>query len=205
MKKYFLSLVLLFLISACGAKATEPAPKIIPTEAPVIATDTDIVPTVTPVCASSQPAQDDIDRVLSFTGDLFSSPEWVRTDAVVDGRASALWSNDPLSAVAYVEALIFPCGYEEPDLDNYYSDATWKVIFSNYDSYEPAAVCKIDNGIRLYEFKVVTDGSDYNIKYWAQNDTDHRVLGTMIVFPAGSQSQMDEYAADLFPNFTSCQ
>jgi hypothetical protein len=204
MKKYFILLILLFSICACGAKATEPALTARPAEMPV-SIATEIRPAFTPVCISSQPTQADIDRALSFTGDLFNSPEWMRTDAVADGRASALWSNDLFSFVAYVESLIFPCGYEEPDLDNYYSDGTWRVIFSNYDSYEPVAVCKLDSGVRLYEFKVVTDGSDYNIKYWAQNDTDHRVLGIMIVFPADSQSLMDKYAAGLFPNFTSCQ
>ncbi|HET7144175.1 MAG TPA: hypothetical protein VFI68_09170 [Anaerolineales bacterium] len=203
MKKNFLTLAIMVSISACGGKASEAAPITIPTE-PIVAA-TEFVPIVTPVCISSDPAPDDIERALSFTSELFSAAEWERTYTVANGRVSVVWSNNPLGSLAYVEALVFPCGYEEPDLDNYYIDGTWRVIFSNYDSYEPVTACKIDVGIRLYEFKVVTGGSAYNIKYWAQNDTDTRVIGAMIVFPIELQPLMDEYAAQLFPNFTSCR
>ncbi len=51
--------------------------------------------------------------------------------------------------------------------------------------------------------KQVTDAeagdAEYTIKYWAKNDTDTRVLGTMIVFPVESQALMDEYSTRLFP------
>jgi len=205
MKNIFLALLLLFLISACGGKVNTAVP--ILTEPPIVVAS-EISPKVTPVCISSEPAQGDIDRALSFTGELFGAPEWIRSYTVSDGRVSVFWSNDPLHTVAVEEALIFPCGYEEPDLDNYFSDDNWKVIFGNYKSYDAVSACKTNDGLRLYQFKAtVTDAkgdAEYAIKYWAKNDTDTRVLSTMIVFPVESQSLMDEYSTRLFPNLTSC-
>ena len=198
MKKIFLTLVVLLLISACGGKVNTAVP--ISTEPPA----SEIAPKVTPVCISSEPTQADIDRALSFPGELLSAPEWVRSYTVFEGRVSVVWSNDPLSAIAYVEALIFPCGYEEPDLNAFFSDESWQIIFANYESFEPTAACKIDVGLRLYEFKAVTDGFEYNINYWAKSDTDTRVLGTMVVFPVESQSLLDEYSERLFPELVSC-
>jgi hypothetical protein len=200
MKKVFLSMIVLLLLSACSGKVNTPIPI---TEPPVVAPQI-ADPKATPVCISTEPVQEDIDRALSFTGDLFSAPEWVRSYTVADGRVSVVWSNDPLGVVAYVEALIFPCGYEEPDLNAFFSDESWGIIFANYESFEPVSACKIDEGLRLYEFKAVTGGFDYNIRYWAQNDSDNRVIGAMIVFPVESQSLMDEYSTRLFPNLVSC-
>ena len=201
--KSSLFLAAAIFLSACGGKVDTAVP--ISTEPPAAEID----PKVTPVCISSEPTQADIDRALSFTGELLNAPEWVRSYTVADGRVSVFWSNDPLGAVAYEEALIFQCGYEEPDIDNFFNDENWKVIFGNYSSFEPVAACKTDDGVRLYEFKaIVTDAeagdAEYAIKYWAKNDTDTRVLGTMIVFPLKSQSLMDEYSTRLFPNLVSC-
>lgn len=202
MKKFFTALVVLFLISACGGKVNTAIP--ISTEPPVVEAD----PKVTPVCISPEPTQDDIDRALSFTDDLLNTPEWVRSYTVYEGRVSVVWSNDPLSAIAIVESLIFPCGYEEPDINNFFSDENWQIIFGNYKSFESVSACKTDAGLRLYQFKaIVTDNAgdaEYAIKYWAMNDTDIRVMGTMIVFPVESQTLIDEYSIDLFPELTSC-
>ena len=198
--KPLLFLAVVIFLSACGGKVNTAVP--ISTEPPVVASEID--PKVTPVCISSEPAQDDIDRALSFTGELFNAPEWIRSYTVANGRVSVFWSNDPLGTVAYEEALIFPCGYEEPDLDNFFNDENWQTIFGNYTSFEAVSACKTDDGVRLYQFKAMVDDVEYAIKYWAKNDTDTRVLGAMIVFPVESQSLMDEYSASLFPNLVSC-
>ncbi|MBC7877456.1 MAG: hypothetical protein H7Y59_09830 [Anaerolineales bacterium] len=204
MKKIIPTFILLFFISACGGKVNTAVP--IATEPPAVISEID--PKVTPVCISSEPTQDDIDRALSFTDELFTAPEWVRSYTVSDGRVSVYWSNGPLRAIIYVEALIFPCGYEEPDINNFFSDENWQIIFADYQSFEAVSACKTDNGLRLYEFKaIVTDAAgdaEYMVKYWVMNDTDTRVMGTMIVFPIESQSLIDENASALFPDLTSC-
>jgi len=194
----------LFFLSACqipGAvipNATQP-PASTSTEA------ASAVPKVTPVCISSEPAQEDIDIALAYTGDLFRESEWQRTYTVSDGRVAVTWFSDALGSVAYLEALIFPCGYEDIDLDNFFNEENWQVIFENYESYEHVAQCNTDDGLRLYEFRTVEQGYDYEVKYWVENDTDTRVLGVMIVFPVESNSLMDDYSSELFPDLTSCK
>ncbi len=150
MKKSSLVLVIAFLISACGATATEP---------PSIAT----VPPealATPVCISPEPTDADIDRALTYTEDLFSGTDWERTYTVGGGRVSVTWSNGMEAAIAYLEAMIFPCTYEEPDLNNFFNAENWQVIFANYESYQSVAECKTDTGLRLYQFSAVQSGFD---------------------------------------------
>ena len=113
-----------------------------------------------------------------------SARRLAKSYSVAEGRVTVTWQNTPLGAVVYLEALIFPCSYEEPDLNAYFSDENWKAIFANYESYELIDECKTDDGLRLYEFKTQNQGFEYEIRYWVENDTDTRVIVTMIVFPA---------------------
>lgn len=196
MKKSFFAFVIVFLISACGPRATETPPSIATVPPAALAT---------PACISSEPTDTDIDRALTYTSGLFSAPKWERTYTVGGGRVSVTWSDSADTAVAYLEALIFPCSYEEPDLNNFFNLDNWQIIFANYESYQAVAECRTDNGLRLYQFSAVDSGFTYNINYWAKNDTDTRVIGMMIVFPAESSALMDEYSNSLFPELTSCK
>jgi hypothetical protein len=201
--KSSLFLILLFFLSSCEIPGA-----VIPnaTQSPISTlVVVPIAPKVTPVCISSQPAQTDIDSALAYTGDLFNGAEWQRSYTVSDGRVSVTWSSDTLGSVVYVEAMIFPCGYEELDLDSFFNGENWKIVFANYASYEAVAECKTDTGLRLYQFKAVDKGYNYDIKYWAKNDTDTRVMGVMVVTPVESKSLMDDYSSKLFPELTSCK
>lgn len=160
--------------------------------------------TVTPVCISSQPAQADIDRVLAHSEGIFTDPEWEQSQFVSDSRVSVTWLSNPLGAVIYLEALIFPCTYEEPDLNQYYSDENWQTIFQNYESYEMIDQCKTNTGLRLYEFKTQNLGMEYEVRFWVQNDTNTRVISTMIVFPGELQEQFDDYSSRFFPTYQTC-
>ncbi len=201
MKNLYLALVIVLLVSACGAPNTAtPA-----NELPPPAANNPPVEQATPVCISQEPTDADVDRALTYTEDLFSGPEWERTYTVGGGRVSITWSNGMDAAIAYLEALIFPCTYEEPDLSAFFNYENWQVIFANYESYQPVAECRTDNGLRLYQFSAVDSGYTYDINYWVKNDTETRVLGMMIVFPAESDALMDEYSNNLFPELTSCQ
>ena len=212
-KQLFIFLAIAMIISACGTPASVAptftflppkstplvpisTPKIQPTESPL--------PTVTPVCISSQPTQRDIDRVLAYTGETLNTAEWQKDFAVGEGRVTVTWQNTPLGAVVYLESLIFPCSYDEPDLNSYFSDENWKAVFANYESYELINECKTDDGLRLYEFKTHNQGYDYQIRYWVENDTDTRVIVTMIVFPTESKLLLDEYSSMLFPDYSTC-
>jgi len=207
-KQLFLFLVIAVIISSCGkpvaatqnsAPPPTSTPKILPTDTP----DTPL-PTVTPVCISSEPTQADIDRALGYTAETLSVSEWQQSYSVAEDRVAVTWQNSPLGAVVYLEAIIFPCSYEEPDLNQYFSDETWKGIFANYESYELVDECKRTDGLRLYEFKTVNQGYEYEIRYWVESDTDTRVISTMIVFPLETKLLLDEYSSMLFPGYSTC-
>ena len=206
-KQLFIFLAIAMIVSSCGTPATAtptpvppptstPTPKIQPTNKPL--------PTVTPVCISSKPTQGDIGRALAYTGDAFSTPDWERSNTVSENSVAVTWQNIAQGAVVYLEAIIFPCGYEEPDLNKYFSDENWKAVFANYESYEKIDECRRDDGLRLYEFKTHNQGFVYEIRYWVKNDTDTRVISTMIVFPLESKSLLDEYSSTLFPGYSTC-
>jgi hypothetical protein len=204
-KQLLIFLASAMIISSCGTPAIATptlappptsTPKILPTEKPL--------PTVTPACISPEPTQADVDRALAYIGEIFNVPEWQQSYDVVGDHVSVTWQNSPLGAVAYLEALILPCSYEELDLDKRFSDENWKSIFANYESYELIDECKRDDGIRLYEFKTQNQGFEYGIRYWVKNDTDTRVISTMIVFPLEEKLLLDEYSSMLFPNYSTC-
>ena len=203
MKKYFLFFLILgtILVASSCTKLNPiaPTPTLIPTKPAVP------LAKFTPVCISTQPTQADIDRALMFTGVTFSASEWERSYTVSENRVSVSWLNNSLGALAYLEALIFPCGYEEPDVDNYFSDENWKLIFQSYESHTTTSpMCKTDSGLRLYEFKAVSQGFDYDIRYWAKNDTENRVITFMFVVPVGNESTMDDIGSRLFPQLSTC-
>jgi hypothetical protein len=202
--------ILIFLaiavsLSACGTPVTAP-PTSTPPPTAVPPTQTADIPlsTVTPVCISPEPTQRDIDRALSFTGETFAPSEWEKSYTVAENRVAVTWQNVASSALTYLELHIFPCGYEEPDLNAQYSAENWKAIFQNYESYTMVNECKRDDGLRLYEFKAQNQGFEYGIKYWIKSDTNTRVISTMIVFPLELESMMGDYSTRLFPTYPSC-
>jgi hypothetical protein len=199
MKNLLLSFIIVLLVSACGTPNTATPTNELPPSGGNLAEQ------ATPVCISQEPTDADVDRALTYTEDLFSGANWERSYTVGGGRVSVTWFNGTDAAVAYLEALIFPCSYEELDLDNFFNVDNWQVIFANYESYQHIAECKTDDGLRLYQFRAIEQGYEYDIKYWAENDTETRVLGMMIVFPVESTELMDEYSNSLFPELTSCQ
>jgi hypothetical protein len=208
-KRFFLLLAIAVIISACG-KPTAAPPTATPSPSPtststpkIESTDTPL-PTTTPVCISPEPTQNDIDRALTYTSDIFSAPDWEQSQAVSENTVAVTWQNIVQGAVVYLEVRIKPCGYEEPDLNKDFSDDNWKAIFANYESYDTVAQCKMDSGIRLYQFKTYNQGFEYRINYWAQNDTDTRIVVTMIVFPSESQQLLDDYSIRLFPTLPNC-
>jgi hypothetical protein len=207
MKNFLFSILILLILSACGSSSASDSPIVVPptqveptfisvTKAPVESAD--------PVCISTEPTQDDIDRATSFAGRLFDTVLWEQSYTVMDSRVAVTWQHED-GFLAYLEALIFPCGYEEPDINDYFSDENWVIILSNYESYTIEQECRNNIGIRLYELFVVADDIEYQMRYWAVNDTDTRVITFMLVFPVGFEDKMDEYSYSLFPTLSSCE
>lgn len=60
-----------------------------------------------------------------LTGKLFERLDWQRSYTVAEGRVTVTWFSETLAAVGFLEALIFPCGYEELDTDYYFNVDNW--------------------------------------------------------------------------------
>lgn len=201
--KPVLWLGILLFVMACELPGLNPAA----TSPPEIISSTPVIealPTVTPACISITPTQDDIDRALNFTGKLFETGGWERSYTVKDYKVSVSWLSETLYSIAVLEALIFSCGYEELDLNTYFNEENWNIIFGNYDSYQLVTECRNDRGLRLYQFNAVSDGAPYLVRYWAQNDTKNRVLTFMLAVPEGSFELLDSYGYSLFPQLSNC-
>ena len=228
MKKILLSSVILFLVCACGPSApaspTADLPDLIPPtptqitpdsteasnlpleETPLVAAPTDQPVTLaTPVCIDSAPMQADIDRALAFSGKLFETGDWERTYTVTNDVVQVSWYSALIPAIVNLELHIFPCGYEEPDLNTFFNTDGWNIIFGNYQSYQYVTECRNNNGLRLYEFIAVDQGVEYNVRYWSVNDTNNRIITFMIVLPIQSPDLMEQYSYSLFHALQSCE
>mgnify|MGYP000870219550 CR=1 FL=1 len=191
-------------LSESASTEPTPLPDLPQEETPVVAVSTEqTVILATPACIDSVPTQADIDRAISFPGRFFDVGGWERTYTVASDKVVASWYNASIPAIVNLEALVFPCGYEDLDLDAYFNDEGWSIIFGNYQSYEYVNECRDDRGLRLYNFVAVDQGVAYNVRYWVVNDTPTRVLSFMAVLP-DSSTQMDEIAYAVFPQLQSC-
>lgn len=229
MKRLLAGFFILFL-AACGSSAsdspTAELPALIPPsltppsdsvsreetpdlplgETPILVLPTSQTAGLTqPVCIDSLPTQADIDRALAFAGEFFEAGDWERSYTVSSDKVLVSWYSASLPAIVNLEALVFPCSYEEPDLDAYYNVDAWAIIFGNYQSYEFINECRNDQGLRLYNFIAVDQGLAYQVRYWVLNDTPTRVISFMAVLPIDAGTQMDEIAYALFPQLTSCE
>lgn len=206
--KKILSTVLILFVSACNSSAPT---SVVETGVPALVQPSPAPPTEAIVqevpnenCIDIAPTQDDIDRALNFTGKIFENENWVRTYTVSADRVSVFWESTSLGAIAFLEVIIFPCGYEDLDLDIFFSVDSWQIVFGGYESYEFLSECRNDAGQRLYEFVLGLDGFVYDANYWSVNDTPTRVVTMEIIFPVESEILFDEFSYSLFPQLPNC-
>jgi len=209
MKRFLLALMILFLMTACGGNTASDSPTAeVPAQLPPspepFSSSPNQADIPTPVCISPAPTQTDIDRALNFTGKIFENENWTRSYTVSADRVSVLWDSPSLGALAFLEVLIFPCGYEELDLDIFFSEESWQVVFGGYESYEFISECRNDSGQRLYEFSLTLDGFEYDANYWSVNDTPTSIVTMQIIFPLEAEILFDEFSYSLFPQIPEC-
>lgn len=154
-------------------------------------------------CGPIEPAEEDVRFALSIGQDLFSKPEWVKSYTVEPYQVRLTRLNDTESAVAYIEYLMYNCGYGQADLDERFSQASFAIVFQNYESHAQTNFCEEGN-LALYEYDLVNDEYPYAARYWVKQQSDTRLLIVMLVFPRENSTLMDTYATRLFPDLASC-
>ncbi|MFZ5822354.1 MAG: hypothetical protein ACOYYJ_20890 [Chloroflexota bacterium] len=154
-------------------------------------------------CGPIEPAEEDVRFVLAIGEDLFDQPEWVRSYTVEPYKVSLTRRNDTQSAIAYAEYLMYNCGYGQAELDEYFSEASFAIVFGNYESHVRTNFCE-EGSLALYQYDLVDEGTPYAARYWAKQQSDTRLLVVMLVFPRENPSLMDTYATRLFPDLAAC-
>ena len=195
----------LFGISAYESSAPLVSEPQIIMETPVAATaEAPPIPTQMISCASQTTEQDFAEMSKIVAPDVFPAALWTSRSDATDSRTTTTWTADSLGAVAYLEYLHYDCGVSQQQIDDYFSSDNFKVILSNYSSYQPTAQCQ-HNDLKLFEFDLSFNGGSYHMLYWAKQITPTRVADLFITFPANQQAKQAEYAGRLFPDLPSCQ
>ena len=155
-------------------------------------------------CGPIEPTDADIQKVLSFGREAFTSTDWHKTYTGAPYKITLTRTNDPEQALAYSEYLIYTCGYGQSDMDSYFNDAGFNVIFADYESHTLSNFCEIKN-LALYEYDLVDSSQSFKARYWVKQDTDTRILVYMLVFPQASTASLDKYSQTIFPDLTACK
>jgi hypothetical protein len=154
-------------------------------------------------CGYIEPSPADVEKTLSFGKSAFASEDWVKTYTVEPYKISLSRNNDVEGAVAYTEYLIYTCGYGQEEMNNYFNDEGFNIIFEGYESHTIAQFCEIKT-LSLYKFDLIDEGLGYTANYWVKQEDDNHILVMMLVFPQESTALLDEYSQKIFPELTVC-
>jgi hypothetical protein len=154
---------------------------------------------------TADPTEKDVKKALDYTGKVFQNGDWKRSYTVGDQRVSITWDHNTLNALAYMEFLVWDCGYTQSDVDSYFSESNFKdVFFSAYQNPVELTLCKGDDRLTLYEYSATFKGEAYSIRYWAKLESDTRILTLLLSFPTKDKTVQDQLAKQLFPKLVSC-
>ncbi len=156
---------------------------------------------------SRKPSKEDVAFLSTFTGETFTSEEWIKSDSVKDLRASTTWIHQDEGGVAYAEYLLYNCGCTQSDVEHYLSGLNSEnAMFHNYQNIQLVKQCALENeAVTLYEFSVTWKEDAYSLRYWVKLQSQTRILTMMLAFPESSTSLMSQYATAIFPELPSCQ
>jgi hypothetical protein len=155
-------------------------------------------------CGLIEPTSGDVDYALSFGQQAYPTADWIKSYTVEPYKISLTRTNGSLTGVAYLEYLIFNCGYGQTELNNYFNDESFNIIFGDYESHALTNFCEVED-LALYEYDLVEDGIGFHARYWAKQASDTRLLVMLLVFPTDTPNILDQYSQELFPEFPSCE
>jgi hypothetical protein len=154
---------------------------------------------------TADPTDNDVKKALAYTGDIFQTGDWKRVYTVGDQRIAITWDHKTLNGLAYMEYLVWDCGYTQAELDSYFSQSNFKdVFFNSYQNPTELNHCTGENGLTLYEYSATYKGEPYSIRYWSKLESPTRILTLMTSFPTKDKAVQDKLANQLFPKLVAC-
>jgi hypothetical protein len=154
-------------------------------------------------CGPYEPTDADVQKMLAYGREAFASPGWVKNYTVEPYKITLTRRNDAIQAIAYSEYLIFTCGYTQSDLNNYFNDEGFNIIFNDYEAHVLTKFCE-QSGTPLYEYDLLDEGNNFKARYWVKQDTNTRILVYMLVFPQADAGGLNEHSQKLFPTLSAC-
>jgi hypothetical protein len=156
-------------------------------------------------CGPVEPSPQDVRFALEFGQTPFNQPDWVKSYTVEPYRVTLTRQNNREGAVTYLEYLMYNCGYGQLELNEYFSDEGFAIVFANYESYALYNFCESeDQNLALYEFELEDAGEVYAARYWVQQVSETRLLVYQLVFPSNQMFVMNGYAEQIFPDLVAC-
>ncbi len=144
-----------------------------------------------------------IDSISEYGNEFFQADEgWYifETEEGDFGSVSVSWTDSEEEVVIYI--IDYPTPTYNPDR---VFDVSWvnSSLEPNYDRVEFDQQCEADN-IYLYEFDLEYHDSAYRALTWIFYLNDSYIRNIMFIFPAARIDEINEYAAQMFPDFYTC-
>jgi hypothetical protein len=149
------------------------------------------------------PQQREIYGVLQLGDRIFEPSIWLAGGQEQYDRTTANWYAQDVSGVALAEYLHFDEGFDGQMLTEFFNNDWFASAFADYDSWSQTNACT--NGTTtLYEFSLLLDGVNFQVRYWIDALPPSRVLTFEIVLPNDQAALLDQYASRYKPEFFAC-
>ncbi len=169
-------------------------------------------PTATPLAIiddctkATNPTEQDVKYALGFVGNTFDPGSWDRSYTVESMHVAVTWKTKDRRRVAFLDYLIYSCGFKQSDWEYVLSDKTFREVrLRNFQNPNRIASCtRSENNLSLLEYAFQDDGTNYRIRFWATLNGPTRLLTMSLDSPEESITDLDRYSLRLFPALASC-
>ncbi len=184
MKKIYVFVILVLLLSACGSQSADKSD-------------------LSSSCESPQPTESDVQYALNYGKGLFTNTNWIRSYTVKELEATVSWTHRTTSAIADITVFLFCDETGTENISWFYSDEALQIMFQGYDEARLVTSCNKED-LLLYELEAVEENQTYDIRLWAEPLNRSRLLSVLLTFPKEESTLLNKYSQEFFPQLTSC-
>lgn len=156
-------------------------------------------------CEPTQSIIENFADVLDLHTDVLDEDDWDLSVSYDELDYRIRVSRFPVDTTGLVSInyLIYDCGYDIDDLEDYYDEDYFELFLETYTEAERTDECT-DGGLMLYEYELEFEGDDYIGRFWVVEYSRTRVYDVLVTFLADEEDRLDEVSEDLFPELSSC-